>query len=186
MFGGSSKRSRQTRTSTVRGPATVWTKAADFFRDRGKMLRLGLCLLSIAGLWFVTKAWSIPLGYHRNYTPARDIIQLPPFEAFRSAESYYATLAHELTHWTRHPSRLDRDFGQARPGDEGYAREELVAELGAAFLSADLELTPETRDDHAAYLESWLRILKSDKRALFQAAAHAQRAVNFLQGYQAA
>ena len=61
---------------------------------------------------------------------------MPPFEAFRDAESYYATLAHECTHWTRHPTRLDRDFGRKRFGDEGYAMEELVAELGAAFLCA--------------------------------------------------
>ena len=62
-----------------------------------------------------------------------DFVQMPPFETFRDAESYYATLAHELTHWTRHPSRLDRDFGRKRWGDEGYAMEELVAELGAPF-----------------------------------------------------
>ena len=77
---------------------------------------------------------------------------MPPIEVFRDAESYYATLAHEMTHWTRHPSRLDRDFGRKRFGDEGYAMEELVAELGSAFLSADLDLTPEVRDDHAAYI----------------------------------
>ena len=67
-------------------------------------------------------------------------MQMPPFETFRDAESYYATLAHECTHWTRHPTRLDRDFGRKRWGDEGYALEELVAELGAAFLCADLGL----------------------------------------------
>jgi antirestriction protein ArdC len=63
---------------------------------------------------------------------AEDRIQMPPFEAFRDAESYYATLAHETTHWTRAPSRLDRDFGHKRGGDEGHSREELVAELGSA------------------------------------------------------
>ena len=71
------------------------------------------------------------------------------FETFKDAESYYATLAHELTHWTRHPSRLNRSFGRKRFGDEGYAMEELVAELGAAFLCADLGLPPEPREDHA-------------------------------------
>ena len=94
--------------------------------------------------------------------------------------SYYATLAHEVTHWTRHPSRLDRDFGRKRWGDEGYAMEELVAELGAAFLSADLDLALEPRADHAAYIESWLKVLKQDKRAVFSAASHAQRAADFL------
>ncbi|HKR87695.1 MAG TPA: zincin-like metallopeptidase domain-containing protein, partial [Phenylobacterium sp.] len=80
--------------------------------------------------------------------------------------------------------RLDRDFGRQRFGDEGYAREELVAELGAAFLCADLglELTP--REDHAAYLDSWLQVLGSDKRAIFTAAAHAQRACDHLHSLQ--
>ena len=77
---------------------------------------------------------------------------MPPVQAFRDQESYYATLAHELTHWTRHPSRLDRDFGRKRFGDAGYAMEELVAEIGAAYLCADLGITPETREDHAAYM----------------------------------
>ncbi|MEW8050410.1 MAG: zincin-like metallopeptidase domain-containing protein [Candidatus Thiodiazotropha sp.] len=123
-------------------------------------------------------------GNQAYYTMGSDRIQLPPFESFRDAESYYATLAHETTHWTRHPSRLDRDFGRKHWGDEGYAQEELVAELGAAFLSADLELTPEVREDHTAYIESWLKVLRQDKRAIFTAAAHAQRAVDFLHGLQ--
>nr|WP_284739596.1 zincin-like metallopeptidase domain-containing protein [Rhizobium sp. CG5] len=67
---------------------------------------------------------------------------------------------------------------------EGYAREELVAELGAAFLCADLELTPEPRADHSAYIQGWLKVLKEDKRAIFSAAAHAQRAADFLRGLQ--
>ncbi|MCU7837959.1 MAG: DUF1738 domain-containing protein [Candidatus Thiodiazotropha sp. (ex Troendleina suluensis)] len=123
-------------------------------------------------------------GNQAYYAMGSDRIQLPPFESFRDAESYYATLAHETTHWTRHPSRLDRDFGRKRWGDEGYAQEELVAELGSAFLSADLELTPEVREDHTAYIESWLKVLRQDKRAIFTAAAHAQRAVDFLHGLQ--
>jgi Zincin-like metallopeptidase len=89
-------------------------------------------------------------------------------------------------HWTRHPSRLAREFGRKRFGDEGYAMEELVAELGAAFLCADLDLTPEVRDDHAAYIASWIKVLKNDKRAIFTAASHAQRAVDFLHGLQEA
>ncbi|MGB5468755.1 MAG: zincin-like metallopeptidase domain-containing protein [Sedimenticolaceae bacterium] len=118
-------------------------------------------------------------GNRAYYTITDDYIQMPPFESFHDAESYYATLAHETTHWTRHGTRLERDFGRKRFGDEGYAREELVAELGSAFLSADLGLTPEVRDDHSAYIESWLKVLKGDKRAIFSAAAHAQRAVDF-------
>ena len=88
------------------------------------------------------------------------------------------------THWTRHVSRLDREFGRKRWGDAGYAAEELVAELGAAFLCADLGVTAEPRDDHASYLASWLEVLKSDKRAIFTAAAHAQRAADYLHGLQ--
>jgi antirestriction protein ArdC len=118
------------------------------------------------------------------YTSGADHVQMPPFETFRDAESYYATLAHEMTHWTRHPSRLDRDFGRKRFGDEGYAIEELVAELGSAFLSADLDLTPEPREDHTAYIASWLKVLKGDKRAIFTAASHAQKAADFLHGLQ--
>lgn len=120
-------------------------------------------------------------GNRAFYAPAGDFIQLPPPEAFRDAESYAATKAHELVHWTGHPSRLAREFGK-RFGDTAYAREELVAELGAAFLCADLALTPEPREDHAAYLDHWLTILKEDKRAIFSAAAHAQRAADHLTG----
>ena len=118
------------------------------------------------------------------YNHDRDFVQMPPLEYFRNAESYYAILAHEITHWTCHPSRLDRDFGRKRWGDKGYAREELVAELRSAFLCAELGITPETRPDHAAYIDIWLRVLKNDKRAIFSAAAHAQRAVNYLLSLQ--
>jgi antirestriction protein ArdC len=79
---------------------------------------------------------------------------------------------------------LNRDFGRKRFGDAGYAMEELVADLGAAFLSADLALTPEVREDHAAYVASWIKVLKNDSRAIFAAASHAQRAVDFLHGLQ--
>jgi len=123
-------------------------------------------------------------GNQAYYAVGSDHVQMPPFEAFRDAESYYATLAHEMSHWTRHPKRLDRDFGRKRFGDEGYAMEELVAELGSAFLAADLGITPEVREDHAAYIGSWLKVLKNDKRAIFTAAAHAQRAADFLHGQQ--
>lgn len=121
-------------------------------------------------------------GDRAFYSIGPDHVQMPHFEAFRDAESYYATLAHELTHWTRHPSRLAREFGRKRFGDEGYAMEELVAELGAAFLSADLDLTPEPRPDHAAYIANWLTVLKNDRRAIFTAASYAQRAADFLSG----
>lgn len=123
-------------------------------------------------------------GNRACYVPSLDRIHMPRIEFFRDSESYYATRAHETVHWTRHPSRLNRDFGQKRFGDENYAFEELVAELGSAFLSADLELTPEVREDHASYIASWIKVLKSDKRAIFTAASHAQRAADFLHGLQ--
>ena len=123
-------------------------------------------------------------GDRAFYSLDGDYIQLPVIEAFRDAESFYATLAHESTHWTRHPSRLDRGFGRKNWGDEGYAREELVAELASAFLCAELGITPEVREDHAAYIASWLTVLKNDKRAIFSAAAHAQKAADYLRDLQ--
>jgi len=125
-------------------------------------------------------------GTRAFYAEGSDHVQMPPFETFRDAESYAATLAHELTHWTKHEKRLARDFGRVRFGDEGYAKEELVAELGSAFLCADLAITPEVRDDHAAYIASWLKALRDDKRLIFTAAAHAQRASDYLHALQPA
>jgi antirestriction protein ArdC len=119
-------------------------------------------------------------GDQAYYAVHPDYVQMPPFECFEDPEAYYATLAHECTHWTRHPTRLDRDFGRKRWGDEGYAREELVAELGAAFLCADLGLELQPRPDHASYIASWLDVLKDDRRFIFTAAAHAQRASDFV------
>ena len=102
----------------------------------------------------------------------------------RSAtESFYSTLLHELTHWSGHPSRLNRQLNN-RFGDCAYAMEELVAELGAAFLCADLGVALEPRPDHAAYLSGWLTVLKHDKRALFSAASKASEAADFLHKLQ--
>lgn len=115
------------------------------------------------------------------YAPSTDHIQLPPFETFRDPEAYYATLGHECVHWTGHSARLTRDFSRST---EAYAREELVAELGAAFLCADLGLELEPREDHAAYLAHWLEVLRQDRRFLFSAAAHAQRGVDWLKALQ--
>lgn len=119
-------------------------------------------------------------GNRAFYSIASDAIQMPPFESFQDADSYYATLAHECTHWTGSKTRLDRDFGGHRFGSEGYAVEELVAELGAAFLCAELELALEPREDHASYIATWLKVLAADNRAVFTAAAHAQRAAEFI------
>jgi antirestriction protein ArdC len=123
-------------------------------------------------------------GNRAFYSPPRDMIQMPPLDGFDDKESYYGTLLHELTHWTRHKSRLDRDFEQKKFGDRGYATEELVAELGAAFLCAEMGITPDTREDHASYIQEWLTVLKEDNRAIFRAASHAQRAADYLNGLQ--
>jgi antirestriction protein ArdC len=141
-------------------------------------------LETVESFFASTKA-SIQHGGNRAfYSPDRDIVQMPELQSFRDGESYYATLAHEMTHWTRHESRLNRDLGRKRFADAGYAMEELVAEIGAAFLCADLGITPETRDDHAAYIASWLKVLKDDKRAIFTAASHSQKAADYLNSLQ--
>lgn len=130
-----------------------------------------------------TKA-DIYTGHIAAYSISTDRVQMPPFESFETPESYYAILAHEVCHWTRHPSRLDRDLGRKRYGDEGYAKEELVAELGACFLAADLGIEPMPESKHAAYIQSWLEVLKNDKRFIVQAASHAQKAAEYIHALQ--
>lgn len=128
-------------------------------------------------------------GGRAYYNPTSDFIQMPERERFlgtetsTATEAYYGVLLHELTHWTGHKNRCDRQFGK-RFGDEAYAMEELVAELGAAFLCADLGLSPMPRPDHAAYIENWLTVLKSDKKAVFTAASQASRAAEHLESLQ--
>jgi len=122
-------------------------------------------------------------GNRAFYRAASDHIQMPPFEAFIDPISYYDTLLHETTHWTSHPSRLNRDL-KGRFGSESYCAEELIAELGTAFIGADMGFSPEARPENAAYIGHWLKILKSDSRAIFAAASHAQRAADYLHGLQ--
>jgi len=119
-------------------------------------------------------------GNRAYYAQELDYVQMPDLVAFRDAESYYATLAHEMAHWTKHPSRLARDLGRKSWGDAGYAAEELVAELSSAFVCAELNLYPEPREENASYISNWLDVLKNDSRAIFTAAAHAQRAADYL------
>jgi antirestriction protein ArdC len=125
-------------------------------------------------------------GSQAYYSPSTDHIQMPPFETFRDAASYVAVLAHEHIHWTAKPDRVGRDLSRYAKDRTERAREELVAEIGAALVCADLGIVPELepRPDHAAYVGSWLKVLANDKRAIFQAAAHAQRAVNYLHALQ--
>jgi antirestriction protein ArdC len=127
-------------------------------------------------------------GNRAFYSPGSDHIQMPPFQTFRDAASYVAVLSHEATHWTAAPHRVSRDLNRYGEDRRERAREELIAELGSCFLCADLGIVPELepRPDHASYLESWLKVLAEDKRAIFSAAAHAQRAVAFLHSLQPA
>lgn len=129
---------------------------------------------------------NISIGGDRAfYRPAADIIAMPDRHRFigtetsTATEGWYSTLLHELTHWTGASHRMDRTFGK-RFGDDAYAMEEMVAELGAAFLCGDLGITAEPRPDHAAYIDNWLRILKSDRKAIFTAASAASKAAEFL------
>jgi antirestriction protein ArdC len=118
-------------------------------------------------------------GNQAFYAPLTDHVQMPPFAAFRDGVAYYSTLAHEHTHWTANAARCDRQLGK-RFGDNAYAAEELVAELGAAFTCAHLGLSTEPREDHAQYIQSWLRVLKADSKAIFTAASKAQQATDWL------
>jgi antirestriction protein ArdC len=111
------------------------------------------------------------------YAPSQDRIQLPHKSAFHNESGYYATAFHELVHWSGHESRCNRDL-KGRYGNPAYAFEELVAEMGAAFLCSDYSIQGELR--HAAYIESWLKACRDDSRAVFKAAALAQKAVNFI------
>ncbi len=141
--------------------------------------------LDAAEAFFANTNITVQHGGNRAfYSVDRDIVQMPEFRSFLDGESYYATLGHECCHATRHPARLNCDFGRKRYGDAGYAMEELVAEIGAAFLCSDLSITPEIREDHAGYIASWLTVLKNDTRAIFAAAGHAQKAADFLKSLQ--
>jgi antirestriction protein ArdC len=116
-------------------------------------------------------------GSKAFYRPADDEIHLPPPRVFPQAAQYYSTALHELTHWTSHPSRCHRQLGQ-RFGDEWYAMEELIAEVGAAFLCGHCSLDGELH--HAEYLGAWLKILRADTRAIFVAATKAQQASDLI------
>ncbi|QSY98032.1 DUF1738 domain-containing protein (plasmid) [Rhizobium bangladeshense] len=149
-----------------RGPVERLQHADAFFRETGAVIRHG--------------------GDKAFYAPGPDIIQMPTIEVFRDVESYYATLAHEQIHWAGAAHRLNRDLSRYAKDRSERAREELIAELGAVFLAADLGIVPEMepRSDHASYLASWLAVLKNDKRFIVQAAAQAQRSVAYLHDLQ--
>lgn len=126
-----------------------------------------------------SKARIIWGGEKACYLPTRDEIHLPHPKEFATSEAYYGVAFHELVHWTGHESRCARDLS-GRFGSASYAIEELTAEIGAAFVSAEIELDKEPRIDHARYLSSWLTVLKNDTTAVFAAATNASRAARYL------
>lgn len=131
------------------------------------------------GLMEASNARIIHGGPRACYIPSRDEIHLPPAGAFIDASSYYGVAFHELAHWTGHEGRCARDL-RNRFGSEAYAAEELIAELSAAFIAAAIGIVPEPRRDHASYIENWLKVLLSDKSAIFTAAAKASQASDYI------
>ncbi len=131
----------------------------------------------------------VPGSDSAYYSPIADKIVVPSIldftgtETSSSQEAYAGTILHELVHWTGHRSRLDR-LQTGAFGSEDYATEELIAELGATFLCADLQISVEPRPDHAQYLASWLKKLKNDKRLIVRAASAASKAATYLHGLQ--
>ena len=123
-------------------------------------------------------------GTQAAYSPKLDAISLPPMDSFESAEGYHATLFHELSHSTGHPTRLDRDTltGLAPFGSPVYSREELVAEFGSAFLCGNAGISPATLDNQASYIESWRKVLKADTKLVVQAASAGQKAADCVLG----
>ncbi|MFL6446335.1 MAG: ArdC family protein [Bryobacteraceae bacterium] len=118
-------------------------------------------------------------GSRAYYRLDCDEIHMPPFSAFKKPDYFYSVLGHEAVHAVGHPSRSNRQLTN-RFGSEAYAAEELIAELGSAFISAELKLDTEPRADHAPYVRNWLAVLRHDKRAIFTAASKAQEAVDWL------
>jgi antirestriction protein ArdC len=154
------------RPAPVIDPVERIAHADRFFANTGSVIRHG--------------------GSRAFYAPSTDHIQMPPFESFRDAASYVAVLSHEHIHWTADSRRVGRDLTRYAKDRSERAREELCAEIGSALVCADLGIVPELepRPDHAAYLASWLEVLSNDKRAIFSAAAHAQRAASYLHSLQ--
>jgi antirestriction protein ArdC len=118
-------------------------------------------------------------GHEAYYVPSRDFISMPAFEAFKGADHFYNVAYHGLVHWTAHGSRLNRDL-KNRFGSRNYAGEELIAELGAAFLCAEFGFDSDLR--HAGYIGHWIELLKADKRAFFTACSQASKAADYLRG----
>ena len=119
--------------------------------------------------------------------PESDLIRMPRRNSFDDTESYYSTLLHELAHWTGHSSRLDRFFSWSfDKNSEAYAREELVAEIASMFITLEtgIRQTQEHFDNHVAYIDSWISLLKSDPNAIFKATQEANKAVDFIMSFR--
>lgn len=149
----------QGKAARVRNPDTRDTLADEFLIASGAAIREG--------------------HGEAYYAPGADFISMPAFAAFKGADHFYSVVFHELTHWTGHKARLDRDL-KGRFGQAQYAAEELIAELGAAFLAAEFSFDGDMR--HAGYIATWITLLRSDKRAFFTAASKAQAAADYLRG----
>lgn len=147
------------KAARVRNPDTRDALADEFLRSTGADVREG--------------------NGEAYYLPSRDFVSVPAFEAFKGADQFYNVLFHELCHWTGHKSRLDRDL-KSRFGSRSYAAEELIAELGAAFLSAEFGFDGDLR--HAGYMATWIELLNTDKRAFFTACSQASKAADYLRG----
>ena len=142
--------------------------------------------LAVVDEWArATGAEIVEGGNRACYSPSLDRVSMPAFDQFESPEAFASVLAHELVHWSGAPGRLARDLS-GRFGDSKYAAEELIAELGAAFVMADLGVCSVPRDDHASYLAAWLKIMKADKRAIFTASSMACKAAEFLGSFAGA
>jgi antirestriction protein ArdC len=150
---------RAGRPMRVRNPDTRDALADEFLRSTGADIREG--------------------HGEAYYAPGHDFISMPAFSAFKGADHFYNVVFHELTHWTGHKSRLDRDL-KNRFGSRCYAAEELVAELGAAYLSAEFGFDGDVRS--AGYIATWIDLLKADPRAFFTACSRASRAADYLRG----
>lgn len=122
-------------------------------------------------------------GDRAYYSPSADHIQMPKMEQFANSESYYSTLFHEMGHSTGHKSRLNRkEIGLAKFGTADYSREELVAEMTAAFLCNSVQILKPVEENTVAYLQGWMKSLKADSKAIFVAAGRAQKAYEYIVG----
>jgi len=150
--------------------------------ERTTAERIAECEALVAGIENAPTYREAPEAWYR---PADDVLGMPAFDKFHSPEAYYATLFHELTHATGHDSRLGRlknPDANFSFGSETYAKEELVAEMGAAMLCGVTGIVDKTLDQSASYIAGWLKALKNDKTLVVYAAAQAQKAADWLRG----